>query len=152
MTGTTHSHRAAGVAEYDEFGHPVVRGSANWVVFGGVMLILLGSIHAIQGLVALLDGGYYRVRPSGLVVHVSYTTWGWGHLVLGILAALTGIGLLAGNMAARVVGVVLAVVSALVNLAFIAAFPLWSAIVITIDVVVIYAIIVHGAELKKRAR
>ncbi|MGZ6259082.1 MAG: DUF7144 family membrane protein, partial [Candidatus Limnocylindrales bacterium] len=72
-------------------------------------------------------------------------------LVLGVVVALTGIGLLAGNVVARVVGVVLAAVSALVNLAFIAAYPLWSAIVITIDVVVIYAIVVHGAELKRRA-
>ncbi len=152
MTGTSRGDRATGVAEYDEFGQPVVHGGANWIVFGGVMLILLGFIHAIQGLVALLDDGYYRVRPSGLVVHVSYTTWGWVHVILGIIVALTGIGLLAGNLAARVLGVALAALSALVNLAFVAAYPLWSVIVITIDVVVIYAIIVHGAELKKRAR
>ena len=152
MTGTSRDERATRAAEYDEFGRPVVHGSATWVVFGGVMLILLGFIHAIEGLVALLKDDYYRVRPSGLVVHVSYTTWGWVHLVLGIVAALTGIGLLAGNMAARVVGVALAALSALVNLAFVAAYPLWSAIVITIDVVVIYAIVVHGAELKRRVR
>ncbi|MGZ4650144.1 MAG: DUF7144 family membrane protein, partial [Kineosporiaceae bacterium] len=149
--GTSRDERATRVAEYDEFGRPVLHGSATWVVFGGVMLILLGFIHAIEGLVALLDDGYYRVRPNGLVVHLSYTTWGWVHLVLGVVVALTGIGLLAGNVVARVVGVVLAAVSALVNLAFIAAYPLWSAIVITIDVVVIYAIVVHGAELKRRA-
>lgn len=150
MTGTSRSDRAAPVAEDDEYGRPVVHGSANWVVFGGVMLLLLGFVHAIEGLVALLDDGYYRVRPSGLAVHVSYTAWGWVHLVLGIVAALTGIGLLAGAMAARVLGVVLAVLSAVVNLGFIAAYPLWSAIVITLDVVVIHAIVVHGAELKRR--
>jgi hypothetical protein len=55
-------------------------------------------------------------------------------------------------MAARVVGVVIACLSALVNLAFIAAYPVWSTIMITIDVIVIYAIIVHGRELKANYR
>ena len=57
-------------------------------------------------------------------------------------------GLLAGNMLARWVGVIIAGLSALANLLFISAFPIWSTIVIAIDVIVIYAIIVHGRELK----
>jgi hypothetical protein len=68
--------------------------------------------------------------------------------VLGIIAGLTGVGLLAGNTLARVVGVVIASVSALVNLVFIPAYPIWSIIVITLDVMVIFAIVVHGRELK----
>jgi hypothetical protein len=79
---------------------------------------------------------------------VDYNVWGWVHLILGILAVATGFGLLAGNTAARVVGIVLAVVSAIVNLAFIAAYPVWSTIVIGVDIIVIYAIVVHGRELK----
>jgi hypothetical protein len=82
------------------------------------------------------------------VVHVNYNTWGWTHLIIGAIAVLAGLGLLAGNLAARVVGVVIALLSALVNLAFISAYPVWSTIVIALDVIVIYAIIVHGRELK----
>jgi hypothetical protein len=82
------------------------------------------------------------------VLNVDYTVWGWTHLVLGILAAATGLGLLAGNTAARVAGIVLTVISAILNLVFIAAYPIWSTIVITVDVIVIYAIVVHGRELK----
>ena len=52
------------------------------------------------------------------------------HLIIGILAMATGAGLIAGNMAARVVGIVLAVVSAILNLAFIPAYPVWSTVVI----------------------
>jgi hypothetical protein len=121
----------------------------GWVVFGGVMLITLGAFQIIQGLVALFDDGFYLVRPSGLIVDVNYNTWGWVHLIIGIVAILTGLGLLAGNTVARIVGVAVAVLSAIVNLGFLSAYPVWSAIVIALDVIVIYAIIVHGGDLRE---
>jgi hypothetical protein len=124
---------------------------AGWVVFGGVMLIMLGIIHVMQGIVALVNDDYYLVTNQGLLVDLDFTSWGWIHLGIGILVALVGVGLLAGNTAARFLGVGLAVLSALVNLAFIAAYPVWSVIVIAIDVIVIYAIVVHGRELKSSA-
>jgi hypothetical protein len=125
---------------------------AGWVVFGGVMLIMMGSFQVIEGLVALFDDGFYAVRSNGLVVNVDYNTWGWVHLIIGIVGVLAGLGLLVGNMLARVVGVAAAFLSAIVNLAFISAYPVWSAIVITLDVIVIYAVIVHGRELKEYYR
>jgi hypothetical protein len=121
---------------------------AGWVVFGGVMLIMMGAFQVIEGLVAVFDDSFFVVRPSGLVLEVDYTTWGWVHVLIGVVGVLAGLGLLMGNMVARVVGVGVAFLSALANLAFISAYPIWSAIVITIDVIVIYAIIVHGRELK----
>jgi hypothetical protein len=124
----------------------------GWVVFGGVMMILVGAFQIIEGLVALFDQGFYLVSRNGLIVNVDYNTWGWVHLVIGLVAVLAGVGLLAGNMVARVVGVAIAFLSALVNLAFISAYPVWSTIMITLDVIVIYAIIVHGRELKSSYR
>jgi hypothetical protein len=123
-------------------------GWAGWVVFGGVMLIMLGAFQIIEGLVALFKDDVYLVRPSGLVVNVNYTTWGWVHTIIGLVGVLAGMGLLAGNMLARIVGVAVAFLSAVVNLAFISAYPIWSTILIALDVIVIYAIIVHGRELK----
>jgi len=102
----------------------------------------------VEGLVALLNPGFYLVTREGLVVNVDYNAWGWTHLILGVIAVATGFGLLAGRMIARIVGIAIAVLSALLNLAFIAAYPVWSTIVIAIDVIVIYAIVVHGRELK----
>jgi hypothetical protein len=138
--------------QHDEYGRPITSGWANWVVFAGVMLVVLGCFHAIDGLVALFRDKYYVVRPSGLVVHVNYTARGWAHIVLGIVALATGAGLLRGNAVARLAAVVVAVVSAIVNLAFISAEPAWSLIVITLDVIIIYAVIVHGEELRGRHR
>ena len=123
-------------------------GWAGWVVFGGVMLILIGIIHLIQGIVALVNDDYYLVTRDGLVLNLDFTSWGWTHLVLGVLIGLVGVGLLAGNTAARVAGVVLAVLSAVVNLVFITAYPAWSVVVIALDVIVIYSIVVHGRELQ----
>jgi hypothetical protein len=135
-------------SSYPPDGGAVVSGWAGWVVFAGIMMIMLGAFQVIEGLVALFDQGYYLVAPSGLVLSVDYNTWGWTHLIIGVLAVATGIGLIAGNVLARVVGVILAVLSAILNLVFIAAYPVWSTVVIAIDVIVIYAIVVHGRELK----
>jgi uncharacterized membrane-anchored protein len=147
----TQTSRAQESAPYP---HDASRPSAwsGWIVFGAVMLMMLGAFQVIQGLVALFDDGFYLVHPSGLVVHASYNTWGWAHLIIGAVAIVSGLGLLVGNMAARVLGVIAAVVSAIVNLAFLSAYPVWSSIVIGLDVIVIYAIIVHGGELKEANR
>lgn len=128
--------------------HEDPSGWAAWVVFGGVMLILLAIFHVVQGIVALVNDDYYLVTKDGLVLNLDFTYWGWTHLVLGVLLGLVGVGLLAGNTAARAAGVGLAVLSAVVNLVFIAAYPAWSVMVIALDVIVIYSIVVHGRELK----
>jgi len=123
-------------------------GWVGWVVFSGIMMIMLGMFEAIVGFVALFKEDYYLVPRSGLVVSVDYTTWGWVHLILGIVALLAGFGVLAGQMWARVIGIIMAVVSAIANIAFVAAYPIWSVIVIALDILVIYALAVHGREVK----
>ena len=140
MTDTSRRRAEAQESRYGE----APSAWAGWVIFGGVMLILMGTFQIVQGLVALFDDGFYVVRENGLVVNVNYNTWGWIHTIIGVIALLAGVGLLAGNMAARIVGVIIACLSALVNIAFISAYPVWSTILIALDVIVIYAIIVHG--------
>src|SRR3954464_3234137 len=112
MTDTSHRRSAATHVPYDEG-----TAWAGWVFFGGVMLMMMGGFQIIQGLVALFDDGFYLVRPNGLVVDVNYNAWGWAHLLIGVVAVLAGIGLVAGNMLARIVGVAPAFVNRLVNLA-----------------------------------
>jgi hypothetical protein len=130
---------------------PDPTGWTGWVVFASFMMFLLGAFQAIQGLVALFDDGFYIVSDRGLVVDLNYNVWGTIHLILGILLLLSGAGVLTGNLAARTVGVILAGLSALANLVFIEAYPIWSVIIITVDVLVIYALTVHGRELKDSA-
>lgn len=127
---------------------PEPTGWTGWIVFAGLMMVMLGSFHAFAGFVALLDEGYYLVNKNGLAIHVDYTTWGWTHLVLGTVVALAGVSLLAGRLWARIVAVLAAMVSAVVNVGFLAAFPVWSTIMITLDIIVIWAVTVHGQEMK----
>lgn len=125
---------------------PEPTGWIGWVIFGGVLMMLAGCFNAIAGLVALFDDQYYHVSSKGLMVQADYRTWGWVLLIYGIVVAVAGVCVLFGQTWARVVAVVLAVVNALINLAFLAAYPVWSVIIIALDVVVIYALIVHGRE------
>ena len=128
---------------------PEPTGWTGWIAFASTMMILLGTFQAIQGFVAIFDDGYYGVTESGLVIEVDYTVWGWTHLLLGVLIVIAGIGVLAGNLAARTVAVLLAGLSAIANLLFIAAYPVWSIVIITVDILVIYALTVHGREMKR---
>ena len=127
---------------------PEPTGWVGWIAFAGTMMMLVGIFQAIQGLIALFDDDYYLVTKNGLSVHVDYTAWGWTHLALGLILVGAGLAVFAGQMWARVIGVVLAVASAVLNFAFFPAYPFWSSIVIAIDVFVILALTVHGREMK----
>lgn len=125
-----------------------VSGWVGWIAFAGVIMVVLGSFHVIQGLVAIFEDTYYLVRPSGLVVSVDYTQWGWTHLIFGAVVVIAGVCVFAGQMWARIVGVILAALSAVVNIAFLGAYPVWSLLMIALDVIVIMALTVHGSEIK----
>jgi hypothetical protein len=122
------------------------------VIFAGTMLLMLGALQAMEGLVAIFQDDYYLVTRNGMIVSLDYTAWGWTHLIIGLIAVGVGIGVFAGQMWARVAGIVVAAVSILVNVAFLPAYPIWIMIVIGIDVLVIYALAVHGKEMKYRHR
>ena len=124
-------------------------GWVGWILFAGVMLIMLGSFQLIAGFVALFQKSYYVVtQTNNLLVHMNYTSWGVLHICLGGLAVLAGFALMAGQMWARVYAIIVAFVSALSNLAFLSAAPVWCTIMIAVDVLVIWAVAVHGREVK----
>jgi len=120
----------------------------GWVVFAAVIAITMGAFEAVEGLVAIFKDEYYLVGSSGLVVSVDYTVWGWVHLVIGVLSVAAGIGLLQGRTWARIVVIGLAGLSALVNLGFLSAYPIWSTIVIALDVIIIFALTVHWKDVR----
>jgi hypothetical protein len=120
----------------------------GWTAFAGVLMVVLGSLHIFQGLVALLKDEYFLVVSRELTVDVDFTVWGWAHLIEGTVVLLAGFGVMAGRVWARAVGVVLAVMSIVGNVAFLAAYPFWSLIMIALAVVVIMALTVHGSDIK----
>ena len=124
-------------------------GWVGWVAFAGVMMVMLGVFHVIQGLVALFEDDYFVRSSSGLILEVDYTVWGWIHLIVGGILVAAGFFVFSGNLVARIVAVAVAVLSAILNISFLSAYPIWSALMIGFNVLAIWALTVHGGELKK---
>ncbi len=120
----------------------------GWIGFAGVLMVILGAVHAFQGLVGIFKDEYFLVSSNGLALKLDFTAWGWVHLILGVVILVAGLCVMAGQMWARIVGVIVAAVSLLANVAFLAAYPLWSLIMIAMDIVIIMALTVHGSEIK----
>jgi hypothetical protein len=116
---------------------------AGWAVFSGFVVGLVGLFQVMFGIVALAGSDYFTAPPRALAVDASYTTWGLIHLMLGLLMLATAGGLAFGSAWARITGVVLAGLSAVVNLAFLPAAPFAATLIIAFDVFLIYAITVR---------
>jgi hypothetical protein len=124
-------------------------GFSGWAWFTAVVIGLVGLFQIIAGTVALAGSAHYAVPSRDLIIDVGYTTWGWVHLILGFVMVVTAGGLAFGSTIARIVGVALAALSAVVNLAFIPASPFVATLIIGLNVFLIYAITVHGGEPKQ---
>ena len=121
-------------------------GAAGWTFFAGVMMMIIGIFHAIAGLAGVVKDNFYAVTPN-YVFEFDTTTWGWVHLIGGIVILLAGFGVFSGAVWARTVGVIIAVISALASFAWIPIYPVWSIVIIAIDVAVIWALTVHGRDI-----
>jgi hypothetical protein len=117
----------------------------GWVAFAGIVMATAGLLNILQGTVALFNDGYYTTAGSQPIT-IDYSTWGLALLATGLLLIVTGYGVLTGRTWARVVGVVLATIDAVINFAFIAAYPIWGILAVSLNLVAIFAIAVHGRE------
>jgi hypothetical protein len=123
---------------------------AGWVFFAGLLMIVIGLLDFFQGLIALIRKSYYNL-PSDSVVVVNMTTWGWVLLLGGILIALAGWGLLQGRGWARWFTIVLVVLNILAQLGFAGShdFTLWGLLVLTLNILVLYALTARWAGVKE---
>lgn len=112
---------------------------AGWVLFAGAMLVMIGAFNVLEGIFALIWDERLVVTPARLVI-VDITGWGWTLLVSGAIFIVAGLGLLAGQTWARVTGIVIVILHALVQIAWLSAYPVWSVLMIVLDVVVLYAL------------
>ena len=122
-------------------------GWTGWIAFAGVMMIISGGLNALYGLVGVVNDEWvvWTNRDS---LYLDVSQWGAVHLVVGLVMLLSGIGVFSGNILARTVGVIVATVSLIANFFFIPAYPLWALVVITIDLLVIWALTAHGREMR----
>ncbi|MFJ9725949.1 hypothetical protein ACIRP3_24640 [Streptomyces sp. NPDC101209] len=113
------------------------------VVFAVCLMFIIGFYHAVVGMAAIIDDNFYqRVRDYPYDYNV--TGWGWFHLVSGIVILAAAFNLFTGRTWARIVGIVVAMLSALENFFFTPYYPVWSAIMIGLDVLIIWSLAVYG--------
>jgi hypothetical protein len=114
------------------------------------LLIVAGVFQVIAGLTGIVKDEttiFAATADNTYFLNLDTTSWGWTHLIIGIVLFLAGLGVLAGQVWARTVGVGLAAISAIVNFAFIPIYPVWAIVVIAIDVAIIWALTAHGRDI-----
>jgi hypothetical protein len=121
--------------------------AVGWIYFAAAMMIMIGVFHVIAGLVAIFDDKFY-VATREYVFQFDATQWGWIHLILGIVVLVAGGYLLTGSVLARTIGVVMALVSAVVGFAWLPYFPVWGVVIIAIAISVIWALTAHGRDIE----
>ncbi len=124
-----------------------VSGWVGWIGFASFMLVLMGTLHIIAGLVALFKNEILLVGPNNTWL-LDYTQWGWVHILGGIIAIWAASSLAQGHIFGRTAAALIAFISAIINMAFVPVYPVWSIMIITIDILVIWAVTVHGDELR----
>ncbi len=119
--------------------------AVGWIMFAAIMMLLIGFFHVMAGLVAIVDDNFY-VATKEYVFQFDRTTWGWIHLILGIVVFIAGLSLFKGAIWARIVGVILGVISAVVGFAWLPWYPVWGILIVVIAVSVIWALTMHGRD------
>jgi hypothetical protein len=117
-----------------------VGAALGFTITAAVLMMISGLWNFLEGLAAIIKGQFFVVLPN-YVYNVSITGWGWIHLILGAAVFVAGAFLFMDKMWARIVGVVLACLSAVANFLYIPYSPVWSVIVIALDVFIVWALL-----------
>ncbi len=128
---------------------------SGWIFFAAIVIIIVGGMDILQGFVAILEDEYVVATPKGLAIF-DVTAWGWITLLWGGLLVLAGLGLLAGQSWARWLAIIGVAVNAFQQVAFLAnypqAYPLWNLLIVTLNFVVLYALVVQWKGYKETVR
>ena len=121
----------------------------GWILFAGIMLMLVGVLNVIWGIAAIGDSSFF-VNDSRYILS-NLNTWGWVTLILGVIQLFAAASLWAGGMFGRVVGIGAAGLSAIAALLSIPAYPLWSLAIFAANIVIIHQIATRGTEGRSRS-
>jgi hypothetical protein len=124
-----------------------ISSALGWRFFAGIVMLLLGIMNLIDGIIAITDSDVFEQNlsaPPSLPVTDNMAVWGWVVLVLGFVMMVLAFPVIVGFPWARFAGIAAAGVDLLLEFAFLAHFPLWSLIIISLNVVVIFGLAVRG--------
>ena len=117
---------------------------AGWHGFAAVLLFVVGVFNIVNGLVAVAKDEIVLASGPQVTVLLDVTAWGWVHVVLGIVIAVAGVAIFLGQTWGRLVGVLVVALNMVTQVMNVPAYPVWSLLVIALDVVIIWALTVHG--------
>jgi hypothetical protein len=121
-------------------------GWVGWILFAAAILVINGLFGIIAGLAGIFrDQAYFAA--NGQVLVFNYRAWGWIHLIIGIGLVAVGIYVYKGSFTARLAALFVVIIHLLAQFASIGAYPWWSLIAIALDLLIIYALVVHGEEM-----
>ena len=116
----------------------------GWLLFAATMLGLGGILSIFDGIAALSKASFYAANAH--FVFSDLRTWGWIMLIVGVLLIIAAMGVFSGSGFARWFGIFAASLSLIAHFGAIQSYPFWSLIVITLDILVIYALAVYGGR------
>ncbi len=137
---TVQQYPNAGGAESN--GYPSDVTASGWVMFAGVMLMIAGTLNVIDGIAAVSNSTFFTENARFVISGLN--TLGWILIFLGVGQGLVALGVWAQAKGVRWIGVAIASANAIMQLLFIPAYPFWSLSIFTLDILVIYGLIVHG--------
>jgi hypothetical protein len=113
--------------------------AVGFTMFAGSIMLVVGIFQFFEGLVAVANDNFYVVS-SNYTFNIDTTAYGWTHMIIGIVVGLAGCGVLAGQTWARIVGIFVAALSMIANFLFIPYYPLWSLLIVALNVAIIWAL------------
>ena len=123
--------------------------AVGWISFAGILMVVVGGFKILQGLGWVINSKHHFPDGNDAVFGQSATSWGWFQILLGVVILLAGFAVFSGNVLARTVGVIGAVISMFSSFASMTFYPFWALAIIAIDVAVIWALTVHGRDIQK---
>jgi hypothetical protein len=114
----------------------------------GTLLLIIGAYQIFLGITAIARSGFTVVGPNYYYT-LNTNGWGWVHIGIGIVVALAGFFVFTGSTVARIIGIAVAAISALGNFFLLPYFPVWSILIIALDIFAIWAL--ANARVEDRA-
>jgi hypothetical protein len=120
--------------------------AVGWTMFAAIMMGLQGIWWFMAGLVALFNQEFYVVGRE-YIFQFDVSTWGWIHLIVGIVLVAASVGLYSGAVWARATGVIMASIAMILAFAWLPWYPLWALLFVAVSVAVVWSLTTHGRDI-----